>query len=214
VVTAWVGYRIPLPDVKERDAMRTSLTAVATAAVLTTLAGASAAGCSTHPNSSPPSPGSASKTSAPTDDYTKLLIKAADIKAPDTFTAGPVTKNPNGQSGATVTFSDQDHSHTIIDTIAVTLNPQAAASALDSAKSIHREALRTKALNAEVGVGGVTIEGLSEDRSKGVTVLLFTEGKALVTLEFDGPPEMLAPIDFVTEVGQKQDDVVKKGLGG
>ena len=194
--------------------MRTSLTAVATAAIVTVLAGASATACSSHPNASTPSSGAASKTSPPIDDYTKLLIKASDIKAPEAFTAGPATKDPNGQSGATVTFSDQDHSHTIIDTIAVTLNPQAAASALDSAKGIHREALRTKALNAEVGVGGVTIEGLSEDRSKGVTVLLFTEGKAFVTLEFDGPPEMLAPFDFVTEVGQKQDDVIKKALGG
>jgi len=44
--------------------------------------------------------------------------------------------------------------------------------------------------------------------------LLFTEGKALVTLEFNGPPEMLAPIEFVTDVGQKQDEAVKKALGG
>jgi hypothetical protein len=190
--------------------MRTCLTAVATAAVVTVLAAA----CSSHPNASTPSSGAASKTSAPINDYTTLLIKASDIKAPEAFTAGPATKDPNGQSGATVTFSDQDHSHTIIDTIQITLNPQAAASALDSAKGVHREALRTKALNAEVGVGGVTIEGLSEDRSKGVTVLLFTEGKAFVTMEFDGPPEMLAPFDFVTEVGQKQDDAIKKGLGG
>lgn len=194
--------------------MRTPLTAMATAAVVTTLAAASAAGCSSHPNSSAPSSTSAGKSGAPIDDYTKLLIKAGDIKAPDAFTAGPATKDPNGQTGATVTFSDQDHSHSIIDTVQITLNPQAAASALDSAKGIHREALKTKALNAEVGVGGVTIEGLSDDRSKGVTVLLFTEGKAMVTLEFDGPPEMLAPIDFVTDVGQKQDDLLKKGLGG
>jgi hypothetical protein len=200
--------------VKERDAMRTPVTAVATAAIVTTLAAALAAGCSSHPISSTPTSGSASKPSASTDDYTKLLIKAGDIKAPEAFIAGPATKDPNGQSGATVTFSDQDHTHTIIDTIQVTLNPQAAASALDSAKGIHREALKTKALNAEVGVGGVTIEGLSEDRSKGVTVLLFTEGKAFVTLEFDGPAEMLAPIEFVTDVGQKQDEAIKKALGG
>lgn len=131
--------------------------------------------------------GAATSAGAPITDYTTLLIKAGDIKAPDTFTAGPATKNPNGQTGATTTFTDQDHSHTIIDTIEILLNPEAAANALDSAKAVHREALRTKALNADVGVGGVTIEGLSEDRSKGVTILLFTEGKAFVTLEFDGP---------------------------
>lgn len=194
--------------------MRTSLTAVATLAIVTSLAAASAAGCSSHPASSPPSSGAASTTAGPVSDYTTLLIKASDIKAPEAFTAGPATKNPNGQTGATTTFADQDHSHSIIDTIEILLNPQAAANALDSAKAIHREALRTKALNAEVGVGGVTIEGLNEDRSKGVTVLLFTEGKAFVTLEFDGPPEMLAPMDFVTDVGEKQDQVIKKAFGG
>jgi hypothetical protein len=200
--------------VKEHDAMRTPLTAVATAVIVTTLAGASAAGCSGHPDSSSPPSGSATKTSAPIDDYTKLLIKAGDIKAPEAFTAGPATKDPNGQTGATTTFTDSDHSHVITDTIEILLNPQGAASALDSAKGIHREALKTKALNAEVGVGGVTIEGLSDDHSKSVTVLLFTEGKAMVTLEFDGPPEMLAPIEFVTDVGQKQDEAIKKALGG
>ena len=47
-----------------------------------------------------------------------------------------------------------------------------------------------------------------------MTILLFTEGKAFVTLEFDGPIDTLAPQDFVNDVGQKQDDAIKKGLGG
>jgi hypothetical protein len=47
-----------------------------------------------------------------------------------------------------------------------------------------------------------------------VTVLLFTEGNAFVQVEFDGPPSALVPPDFVTDVGQKQDAAVKKGLGG
>ena len=52
------------------------------------------------------------------------------------------------------------------------------------------------------------------DHSKGVTILMFTEGKAFVTLQFDGPVDSLAPPDFVNDVGQKQDAAVKKGLGG
>ena len=43
---------------------------------------------------------------------------------------------------------------------------------------------------------------------------MFTEGKAFVTLEFDGPVDSLPPEDFVTDVSQKQDAAVKKGLGG
>jgi hypothetical protein len=194
--------------------MSIPLTRLAGAAVVATLAGASAGGCSSHSNSPTPSAGSSTTTHASVSDYTTLLIKASDIKAPDVFTAGPATKDPNGQSGATVTFSDQDHSHTIIDTIQILLNPEAAANQLDSAKSIQHESLLAKPMGAEVGVGGVTISGHSPDHSKGVTVLLFTEGKALVTLEFDGPAFGLAPQDFVTGVGQQQDEAIKKGLGG
>jgi hypothetical protein len=137
----------------------------------------------------------------------------SDIKAPDAFTAGPATKDPNGELGATVTFTDSDHSHSIIDTIHVLPDIEAAAGALESAKATHREALQAKSLNAEVGVSGSTISGLSPDHSKGVTVLVFTANKALVTLEFDGPSFALAPPEFITDVGQKQDDLIKKALG-
>ncbi len=65
-----------------------------------------------------------------------------------------------------------------------------------------------------VGTGGTALSGNSPDRSKGVAILLFTEGKAFVTLEFDGPVDALPPPDFVTDVGQKQDAAIKKGLGG
>jgi len=141
------------------------------------------------------------------------LIKASDIHAPDAFTAGPATKDPNGQQGATITFDDADHSHSIIDTIQILPDIEAAASALDSAKSTHRETLLAKSLRVEVGVGGATVTGQSPDHSKGVTVLMFTEGKALVTMEFDGPSYALAPPEFVSEVGQKQDELIKKALG-
>ena len=195
--------------------MRIPQTVMATAAVVTTLVGMPVTGCSSRPESSAPTSGSgATPTHAPIVDYTQLLIKASDIKAPDAFTAGPATKDPNGQKGALITFTDQDHSHTIIDTIQILPDAEATATALDSAKALHRETLRTKALNAEVGVGGVTISGLPQDHSKGVTVLLFTQGTAMVTLEFEGPSFALAPPEFVTEVGQKQDDAIKKGLGG
>jgi len=182
-------------------------------AVAATLVGVSAAGCSSGSKPSTSSPGSTTTTRPAISDYTTLLIKAGDIKAPDAFTAGPATKDPNGQQGATVTFTDADHSHSIIDTIAILPDIEAAASALDSAKATHRESLQAKSLRVEVGVGGVTVTGLSPDHSQGVTVLMFTEGKALVTMEFDGPSFALAPQEFVTDVGQKQDEVIKKALG-
>ncbi|WP_292989568.1 hypothetical protein [Mycobacterium sp.] len=187
--------------------------AVAAAAVITaTLVGVSA--CGNDSQSAKPESSSSTTPRPVITDYTTLLIKAGDIKAPDAFTAGPATKNPNGEQGATVTFTDQDHSHAIVDTIHVLPDIQAAAGALESAKATHRETLLAKSLNAEVGVSGATISGLSPDHSKGVTVLVFTRDRVLVTLEFDGPSFALAPQEFITQVGQKQDEAVKAAFGG
>src|SRR5580693_1924767 len=196
--------------------MRISHPVIAAAVIAaSTLTAASVAGCSSHSKSSTPASGSTSSThAAQTGDYTTLLIKASDINAPEAFTASPPVKNPNGQQGATTTFTDQDHSHTIVDTIQVLPDPAAAANALDSAKAVQHESLQAKPMSVDVGVDGTTISGSSPDRSKGVTVLLFTEGKAFVTLEFDGPSYALAPPEFITDVGDKQDAAIKKGLGG
>jgi hypothetical protein len=194
--------------------MRISQPVIAGVIVASTLASGSVAGCSSHSKSAAPPSGSPSSThTAQPGDYTQLLIKATDINAPEPFTAGPPVKNPNGQQGAQITFSDQDKSHTIIDTIQVMPDPAAAASQLDSAKAVHREALLAKPLGVDVGVDGSTISGPSPDHSKTVTMLLFTEGKAFVTIEFDGPSYALAPSDFVADVGHKQDEAIKKGLG-
>jgi hypothetical protein len=183
--------------------------------VASTLTAGFVPGCSSHSKSSSPSSGSSTSThAAQKGDYTQLLIKASDINAPEAFTAGPPVNNPNGQQGAQITFTDQDKTHTIIDTIQILLDPAAAANALDSAKAVHREALLAKPMSVDVGVDGATISGPSPDHSKGVTMLVFTQGKAFVTLEFDGPSFALAPADFVADVGRKQDDAIKKGLGG
>lgn len=193
--------------------MRISHPVIAGVIAASTLAGASVAGCSSHSKSSAPTSGSPTSTrAAQPDDYTHLLIKASDIDAPEPFTAGPPVKNPNGQQGAQVTFSDQDKTHTIIDTIQIMPDPAAAASQLDSAKAVHREALLAKPLGVDVGVDGATISGPSPDHSKGVTILVFTQGKAFVTMEFDGPSYALAPPEFVADVGHKQDEAIKKGL--
>ena len=160
--------------------MRISHPVIATVVAASTLTAVSVAGCSSHSKSSTPASGSTSSThAAQSGDYTTLLIKATDINAPEAFTASPPVNNPNGQQGATTTFTCQDHSHTIIDTIVVALDPAAAANELDSAKGVHREALLAKPLSAEVGVDGATISGTSPDHTKGVTVLVFTQGKTV-----------------------------------
>ena len=203
--------------------MRSSGTVAAAVAV--TLMGVSVVGCSSGSKPSPTTPKSATSvtsspsaasTSAPASpsDYTGLLTKASDIKAPEIFTATPPINNPNGQLGATTTFSNQDRTHVIADSIQILPDPAAAASALESAKATRDGYVHGVPEPIAIGTGGTTISGPSPDGAKGVTVLLFTEGKAFVELEFDGPPDSLVPADFVTDVGQQQDAAIKKGLAG
>jgi hypothetical protein len=171
---------------------------------------------------SKPTPATGSRGPAPTSsaagtpsDYAKLLIQATDIDAPEPFTAGPPTNNPNGQPGVATTFSTQDGVHVIHDTIQVLADATAAANALNVAKGAQAKTVKHPATQAaNIGTGGTTVTGNALDHSKGVTILMFTEGKAFVTLQFDGPVDALAPAEFVNDVGQKQDAAVKKGLGG
>ena len=171
------------------------------------------------------SPGPSPSASAPPTDNTALLIKATDIDAPMPFVAGSPTNNPDGQPGAAITFSSQPHPEDqsgvtvkdvhIVDTIHVLSDAAAAASALNSAKTGQALVKDPKTDPSSVGSGGTTLSGPSPDGSHSVTVLMFTEGRGFVTLEFvggsDSPPP---PPDFVTDVGRKQDAAVKKGLGG
>lgn len=50
------------------------------------------------------------------------------------------------------------------------------------------------------------------DRTKSITILLFTEGPALARLEFDSAPGEPTSIDFATDIGQKQDIALRVGL--
>lgn len=200
--------------------MGVSGSAIAGVAAATVLA-VSVAGCGarTSPTSSAPSAKSTSH-SAPASpvqptDYTGLLIQATDIKAPDEFKASPPTKNPNGQPGVATTFTTQDGDHVIKDTILVLADPAAATKAKNEAKIQRSDGIKkVQTGSANVGTGATTLSGNTSDGSKGVLLLLFTQGRAFVTLEFYGPPHTLPPDDFVNDVGGKQQAAVKEGLGG
>lgn len=200
--------------------------------VLTTVAtiGTAATGCdgkpaatSTSPSASrtAPSAGSPGQTTsspgstpppAAAADYTGLLIQAADIRAPEDFTAGAPILNPDGRAGVTTSFSNQDRTHVIYDTIEILADPSAAVRALNKRKGGLDGTVHGVPDPIAIGVGGTTVAGPSPGGDKGVTVLLFTEGRAFVELEFDGPARAPAPPDFVADVGQRQDDAIKKGL--
>ena len=197
--------------------------ALVTAAVAVT--SVSAAGCSS--NSKSPTASSTSATAATASqsatassaqaqsaDYSRLLIQAKDIETPMAFTAGPVTPNPDGQTGVATTFSNDDKTRQIHDTILVLGDPSAAASALDAAKAKLGDSVVGAPGPAAVGTGGTLVSGNSPDGSKGVMMVLFTEGKAFTTLNFVGPADMQPPPDFVVDLSKKQDTLIKNGLSG
>lgn len=159
---------------------------------------------------------SASSTAAAPADYTTLLIGAGDIHAPgDTFTMRQPQPNPDGKPGVAASFVNAAGTRQIIDTILVLASPGQATASLNATKTSAGTAVSgSSTQSVDVGTGGTTITGTSPDGSKAVTILLFTEGKAVATLEFDSAASDPVPAEFVTEVGQKQDAAIKSGLPG
>jgi hypothetical protein len=159
---------------------------------------------------------SAAASSPAAADYSALLIKASDITAPgDTFTAQPPTLNPNGKDGVATVFANQGDTREIGDTILVLPDASAANTALDgSLGGLGSTVSGGTPQSAQIGSSGTVVSGTSPDGTKSVTLLLFTEGRAFVTLEFDGAPNDPVPPEGVTDVGQKQDAAIKNGLPG
>ena len=154
-------------------------------------------------------------TSAPAQpvDYTGLLIKATDLVAPEEFLATPPVQNPDGKPGIATSFGNADRTHVVGDKILILPDPAAATAALEAAKAtLGTTVAGGTPAPIEIGTGGISVSGSSPDKSKSVTVVLFTEGKAFVTLEFDGPPGADPPPDFILDVGQKQAAAIKNGL--
>jgi hypothetical protein len=192
-----------------------TLAVIGTAAVgcggsSTTTSSSSASSTSTSSSSSAAS----SSTSAAAADYSGLLIVPADIVLPgDTFTADAATPNPNGKDGIATTFNNQAQTRAIGDTILVLPDAASANSVLDgSLSALNQSIADPQPQSASVGSSGTMAQGLSPDGTKQVAVLLFTEGKAFVTMEFDSAAGDIVPPDFVTALGQKQDDAIKANL--
>ena len=208
--------------------MKTPVIAVAGVTAAAVLVGLSMTGCSSKsdkPAATSSSASATAKSSASSEPsvsetasggYAKLLIKPEDIALPgDTFSVAPPTESPNGKAGVAAVFSNQGDTREIGDTILILPSSADAATALDGARSSLGSAVSGgDPQPAAVGEGGTIVQGTSPDGSKSVTVLLFTEGKAFVTLEFDGKPDDAVPPAFATDIGQKQDAAIKSGLAG
>jgi hypothetical protein len=199
--------------------MTTRMIAVVSVAAAAVLAGMVVSACSstsTGASATSASVGSATSASAPPTDYTTLLIQGSDVSTtpPNVFTpAEPPIQNPNAMPGAAVVFKNQDDSNRIGDTVLILTDAGAAANAMSgSVASLGNTVTGGNPQPISVGDGGTIVAGTSPDRSKAVTVLLFTEGKAFVTLEFDGAPDDVVPADYALGVAQQQDGAVKNKL--
>lgn len=174
----------------------------------------SSSSASSSASSSESSTASSSAAAQPSD-YSGLLIKDADITAPEPFVADKPLLNPGGHPGVAVAFKNADGSHVIGDTVMVLDTADAANAALKAAVSQLGESVTgAQPAPTPVGTNGTLATGKSPDGAKSVTILLFTQGRAFASLEFDGPPGADPPPDFVTDVGQKQAAAIKAGLPG
>jgi hypothetical protein len=187
--------------------------------VVTLVVGAVGTGCGNgNKTSSPSSPaasssagsGTAAPTAQPTD-YSALLIKASDIGG-DFNASQPPVLNPNGASGVAQLFANPDNSRRLGVTILIAADPSAAAVGLDNTKTNYGSKVSGAWQPVDVGSNGALVSGTAPDNSQAITVLLFTEGKALVNLEFDSAPNDPIDADVAKDIGRKQDVAIKKGL--
>lgn len=208
--------------------VRTSGVGLAATAVLV---GATVVGCGDDKSSTPSSSSSSSSSSpvasssastsaassspAAQADYTSLLIKPTDI-GPNVFVDGPPSPNPSGVTGAAQTFKNPEGSRTIIDTVGINDDPAAAAQLLQRMKGALGRRFNAPQQPIDIGSGGFMVIGQPADPAKQMEVseAVFTEGKAIVDLEFDCVPGNPTPADELLGVARKQDAAVKSGLPG
>lgn len=165
------------------------------------------------------SPPSTTTTKVDTDedlavDYRHLLITAEHLSDDeDTFTARSVDTNPNGMPGASAFFVNAEDDRAIANTVVLYPDAETASKTLQAAA----ETLPTQVVGggprpAPVGTDGVVISGTSPEGDTAVTQLLFTEGRALVRLDFESVVGDTAPDQFVNNVGKMQLIALQTGL--
>jgi hypothetical protein len=146
-------------------------------------------------------------------DYSGLPVHPNEATDSSAFAAAAPILNPDGQPGVSTAFTHRDGSRQITTTILVLDNPGAATAAADQSRAeLANQVVDSKTEPAAVGSAGMTVSGLSADRTRSVTVLTFTEGDAATTVEFEGPANDPVPLDIVTEYGQRQDAAIRGAL--
>jgi hypothetical protein len=148
-------------------------------------------------------------------DYSRLLLQPADLSDnEDTFTEQSSTPSgPDGLPGASALYVNQDDTRAIADTIVIYPDAQTAAATLrDALPALGSTLAGATSRPAAVGTDGTMAVGMSKDGSKAITLLLFTEGPALVRLEFQSAPGDVTTDEFVVNIGKMQQIALRAGL--
>jgi hypothetical protein len=203
-------------------------------AATTLVVGVAVTGCGSNKSSSPSSTTSSStstssaspSSTAPTSssgaaqpsDYTNLLIKATDIVVPGDSFNGPQTKHPPFEmKGISGTFTNQSGSRTLSDNLFIYADPGEAGrerdSLISSVTNPQTGVIRVTPTPADVGTGGALIVGPSiAFGSPSETEVIFSEGKVLAQVIFEGAQNDPVPADIAMDVARKQDAAIKAGL--
>ncbi len=170
---------------------------------------------SSSTKSSSASASSSTSSAAATSDYSNLLIKPSDV-GPDAFADGPPTANPSGVTGVGQVFKNPNGMRTIIDTIAVYPDPSGAAPMIPAMKDELTKKITGTPQPVDVGSNGFMVAGVAADPAKQMEIseVVFTEGRAVVDLEFDCSLGNPTPNDVLLDLARKQDAAIKSGLPG
>ena len=165
-----------------------------------------------------PNPAAAPTTSAPPaaqpTDYRRLLLNADDVSdAEDTFHERSRDAQPNGQDGASAFFVNDQDTRAISATVLVYPDAAAATATLkQAAATLPTLVAGGTPAPLAVGTDGVVVSGEYPNEAKAVTLVFFTQGDALVRLEFQSATGDATTPQFVTNVAKMQQIALRVGL--
>ncbi len=144
----------------------------------------------------------------------RLLLTAADLSdAEDTFTQRSQTPQPNGVPGASAFFVNDEDNRAISDTVLIYPDAAKASATLQQdAATLSTKVAGGTPKPVSVGTDGVMVTGTYPDEDKAVTLMSFTEGRALVRLEFQSAQGDATTDRFVTDIGKMQQIALRIGL--
>ena len=178
------------------------------AASATTTSSAAAA----SPTASASASASAPESSAAADgNLASVLIPASDIPIPG-FTRSTPVGTQQGK-GASAIYTQAAAQRTIGDTVVVLgTSAQAKTAAMASVSAAKAQITSAQVSSAPIGDGGTAIRGTASTGE--VAALVWTEGRALIVLEFQSPSGDPVPTSVIQTVATKQDAKVKTGVPG